>query len=112
MPSKFDFNPALPHPIKWSVGENKYDNEGDWPSQLGLQIPLESIPGFCNYLMNLMDKKEKVTTGTVWNYEKNEEVEVDVVWVNGKGKNGSYGSFGSINPQKIEPSQSSGELPF
>ena len=36
--NEFKFDAALPHPIRWSVGENKYDTEGDWPSQLGLQI--------------------------------------------------------------------------
>ena len=55
--NEFKFDAALPHPIRWSVGENKYDTEGDWPSQLGLQIPTESITPFCNYLMSLLDEE-------------------------------------------------------
>ena len=100
--NEFKFDAALPHPIRWSVGENKYDTEGDWPSQLGLQIPTKSITPFCNYLMSLLDEEGKISTGKVWDHDKKAEVEVDVVWINGKGKEGQYGSFGNINPQKTE----------
>ena len=120
--NEFKFDAALPHPIRWSVGENKYDTEGDWPSQLGLQIPTESITPFCNYLMSLLDEEGKISTGKVWDHDKKAEVEVDVVWINGKGKDGQYGSFGNINPQKTEAQrqaqdvrnfpQTSEEIPF
>ena len=119
--NEFKFDAALPHPIRWSVGENKYDTEGDWPSQLGLQIPTECITPFCNYLMSLLDEEGKISTGKVWDHDKKAEVEVDVVWINGKGKEGQYGSFGNINPQKTEAQRrdqeirktiSSEEIPF
>ncbi len=119
--NEYKFQPALPHPITWSVGKNQYDTEGDWPSQLGLKIPAESITPFCNYLMSLLDDPNKVVDGTVWNYEQQKEIEVKVVWVNGKGKEGQYGSFGNINPQKTEAqrqaldgrrSSDSEEIPF
>ena len=119
--NEFKFDAALPHPIRWSVGENKYDTEGDWPSQLGHQIPTESITPFCNYLMSLLDEEGKISTGKVWDHDKKAEVEVDVVWINGKGKEGQYGSFGNINPQKTEAQRrdqeirktiSSEEIPF
>ena len=118
--NEYKFQPALPHPITWSVGQNKYDTEGDWPSQLGLKIPAESITPFCNYLMSLLDDPDKVVDGTVWNYEQQKVIEVKVVWVNGKGKEGQYGSFGNINPQKTEAQlqaqdgrrSSSEEIPF
>lgn len=120
--NEFKFDAALPHPIRWSVGENKYDTEGDWPSQLGLQIPTKSITPFCNYLMSLLDEEGKISTGKVWDHDKKAEVEVDVVWINGKGKEGQYGSFGNINPQKTEAQrqaqdvrnfpQTSEEIPF
>ena len=76
--NEFKFDAALPHPIRWSVGENKYDTEGDWPSHLGLQIPTESITPFCNYLMSLLDEEGKISTGKVWDHDKKAEVEVDV----------------------------------
>ena len=120
--NEYKFQPALPYPIKWSTGENSYDEEGKFPQQLALAIPVESIPAFCDYLMSLGDTNEKIKTGKVWDFSKKEEVEVDVVWINGKGKDGQYGSFGSINPQKTEAQrqaqdvrnfpQTSEEIPF
>ena len=98
----YKFDPALPYPIKWSVGENSYDEDGKFPSQLALAIPIESIPAFCDYLMSLGDNRDKVKTNKVWDFSKKEEVEVDVVWINAKGKDGNYGAFGNINPQKTE----------
>jgi len=98
----YKFDPALPYPIKWSVGENSYDEDGKFPSQLALAIPIESIPAFCDYLMSLGDNRDKVKTNKVWDFSKKEEVEVDVVWINAKGKDGTYGAFGNINPQKTE----------
>ena len=119
--NEYQFQPALPYPIKWSTGENSYDEEGKFPQQLALAIPVESIPAFCDYLMSLGDTSEKIKTGKVWDFSKKEEVEVDVVWINGKGKEGQYGSFGNINPQKTEAQRrdqeirqtlSSEEIPF
>ena len=98
----YKFDPALPYPINWSVGENSYDEDGKFPSQLALAIPIESIPAFCDYLMSLGDNRDKVKTNRVWDFSKKEEVEVDVVWINAKGKDGNYGAFGNINPQKTE----------
>ena len=118
----FKFQPALPYPIKWSVSENTYDEEGKFPQQLAQAIPVASIPAYCDYLMSLGDANEKIKKGKVWDFSKNEEVEVDVVWINGKGKEGQYGSFGNINPQKTEAQrqaqdvrnfpQTSEEIPF
>ena len=117
----FKFDAALPHPIKWTVGENSYDEDGKFPQQLALAIPVESIPAFCDYLMSLGDTRDKIKTGKVWDFKNNEEVQVDVVWLNAKGKEGQYGSFGNINPQKTEAQRealeaqklsSSQEIPF
>jgi len=103
----FKFDAALPHPIKWTVSENSYDDDGKYPRQISLAIPVNSIPAFCDYLMSLGDTKEKIKTGKVWDFERKEEVEVDVVWMNGKGKEGQYGDFGNINPQKTEAQRES-----
>jgi hypothetical protein len=70
--------------------------------------------------MSLLDEEGKISTGKVWDHDKKAEVEVDVVWINGKGKDGQYGSFGNINPQKTEAQRqaqdgrrsSSEEIPF
>ena len=107
MPSNNQFQPALTHQIKWSVGENKYNEDGKNPKQLTLTIPVDSIIDLSNHLMALRDDPSKVKDGKIWNYEKNEEEVVDVVFINAKGKEGQYGDFGNINPQKIDT-----EIPF
>lgn len=104
MPTRSDykFDAALPHPVKWTVQENQFDDDGKYPKQMSLAVPVASIPALCDYLMSLGDTAEKIKTGKVWDYSNNQEIEVDVVWINGKGKDGQYGDFGTINPQKTE----------
>tara|TARA_Y100001963_G_scaffold154174_1_gene242396 strand:+ start:547 stop:918 length:372 start_codon:yes stop_codon:yes gene_type:complete len=104
MPTRSDykFDAALPHPIKWTVQENQFDDDGKYPKQMSLAVPVASIPALCDYLMSLGDTAEKIKTGKVWDYSNNQEIEVEVVWINGKGKDGQYGDFGTINPQKTE----------
>ena len=118
----FEFQPALPYPIKWSTGENSFDEDGKFPQQLALAIPVESIPSFCDYLMSLGDQNAKCKQVKVWVFSKKDEVEIDVVWINAKGKDGTTrnGAFGNINPQKTEAQRqaqdgrrsSSEEIPF
>ena len=102
--NEYKFHPALPYPIKWSTGDNTFDDSEKNPKTIGLAIPVESIPAFCDYLMSLGDNREKVKAGKVWDFSKKEEVEVDVVWINAKGKDGTTrnGAFGNINPQKTQ----------
>ena len=107
MPNYNKYEPALKHPIKWSVGENNFDDSDQNPKSLSLFIPVESIQDLTNHLMNLMDDSSKLKKGKVWDFENKEEIEVDGVYLNAKGKNGEYGDFGNINPKKI-----STELPF
>jgi len=107
MPSSNQFQPALTHQIKWSVGENQYNEDGKNPRQLTLTIPVESIIDLSNHLMALRDDESKVTEGKVWDYDKKEEKRVDVIKLYAKGKEGQYGDFGNINPQKIDT-----EVPF
>ena len=45
--------------------------------------------------MKLVDTK--TTKGKVWDFSKNDEVEVEGVYINAKGKEGKYGDFGNIN---------------
>ena len=51
-----EFKPALPKQGKWSVGENRFDEEGQNPKSLSIFIPEDSIDGFCRYVQNLRSK--------------------------------------------------------
>ena len=96
-----EFKSALPYPLKWNVGENKFDEDGKWPLSLALQIPIESIDAFVEYLMDLKREGKKAKK-TSWDFSQNKEVEVEVVYINGKGRDGEWGKYGNINPRKID----------
>ena len=105
-----DFKAALPRVIKWSVSENKFDEDGKAPKSLSLFVPLESVHAFAQYLMNLADDSSKTKTGKVWDYSTQAEVEVQGVYVSAKGREGrDGGAFGNINPAANAPST---EVPF
>jgi hypothetical protein len=96
-----DFNPALPIQLKWSVNENKFDDNGKNPLALSLFIPAESAFALAQLIMDSAEDLAKTKTAKVWDYTKNEEVEVQGFYINGKGKQGRDGdgsSFGNINP--------------
>lgn len=93
-----DFKAALPKPVKWSTGENRYDNGGKQPRSLSLFIPRESAAAFAQYIINSADDDDRQRTGKIWDYAKKEEVEVEGFYINGKGKEGRGGDFGTINP--------------
>jgi hypothetical protein len=113
-----DFKGALPSVIKWSVGENKFDEDGSNPKSLGLFIPAASIDALATHLSAMAADSAKLKTGKIWDYNKNEEVEVSGVYLNAKGKTGEYGDFGNINPVALgnAPTQqqpvTSEDLPF
>ena len=102
-----DFNPALPKQGTWSVGDNKYDQDGKNPKQLTVFLPLESVHAFANHLMNMADDNSKVKKGKVYNYATQQKDEVDGIYLNLKGKAGNDGAFGNINPAALN----SGEAP-
>ena len=110
------FKAAMPYPIKFSTSENEYEDQEKYPKTLSLFIPVESVSGFCDHLMKLVDTKQK--KGKVWDFSKNEEVEVDGIYINAKGKEGRYGDFGNINLRLIENSEAKitlneeDEIPF
>jgi len=96
-----DFNPALPIQLKWSVNENKFDDNGKNPLALSLFIPAESAFALAQLIMDSTEDPSKTKTAKVWDYTKNEEVAVQGFYINGKGKQGRDGdgsSFGNINP--------------
>ena len=98
-----EFVPAFPFPIKWSTGENTFEDSERNPKTMGLAIPVESIPAVISHLMALEADTSKHKQGKVWSKENGEEKK-SVVYLNGKGKesNDGYGCFGNINPRKIE----------
>ena len=93
-----EFNAALPSVIKWSVGQNKYDQDGSNPKSLSLFIPKESIAAFAAHVTAMGLDPEKVRSGKIWDYTANAEVEVDGIYLNAKGKTGQFGDFGNLNP--------------
>ena len=68
-----DFNPALPLPIKWNIGDDRF-NEGQ--QVLNLTIPVDSVPYLTEHLMNLIDKKAK--DGEVYDFNKKEKLKLNV----------------------------------
>ena len=106
-----DFQAALPFPIKWAVNENKFDSDGKNPLSLSVFVPAESAFALAQFLLDTAEDPAKTKTAKVWDYSKNEEVEVQGFYINGKGKPGRDGdrtSYGSINPAK--PANSSSNL--
>ena len=106
-----DFQAALPFPIKWAVNENKFDDNGKNPLSLSVFVPAESAFALAQFLLDTAEDPAKTKTAKVWDYSKNEEVEVQGFYINGKGKPGRDGdrtSYGSINPAK--PANSSSNL--
>ena len=103
------FKPATPYPIKYSTSDNEYEDQEKYPKTLSLFIPVESVSGFCDHLMKLVDTK--TTEGKVWDYSQNKEIEVEGIYINAKGKVGKYGDFGNINLNFIEPTTGD-DIPF
>lgn len=103
-----DFNPAIPVAIKWSTADNRYDANGKNPRQVSLFIPLESIEPFAAYLNALAKDSDKIKKSKVWNYVDSCEIEVEGIYINGKGREGQYGDYGTINPAAVD----NDNLPF
>ena len=100
------FNPALPLPIKQSIGDDRF-NEGQ--QVLSLTIPVDCVPYLTEHLMNLVDQKAK--DGEVYDFNKKEKVKTQCIQIYSKAMDGQFGIFGNINPQKLEQEVNE-ELPF
>ena len=90
-----DFKPQLPKQGKWSVGDNRFDTDGKNPKQLAIFIPEESLDAFFAYLQS---QRGNLKSGKCYNYQTQENEDVQGVYFNFKGKVGSDGAFGNINP--------------
>ena len=89
------FEPLLPKQGKWSVGDNRFDTDGKYPKQLMVFIPEESLDAFFAYLQS---QRGNLKPGKCYNYKTETNDEVQGVYFNFKGKVGSDGAFGNINP--------------
>jgi len=101
------FNPALPLPIKWSIGDDRF-NEGQ--QVLNLTIPVDSVTHLIDHLQNLVNTKAK--DGEVYDFKTKKKVKTQCVQIFSKAMDGQYGVFGNINPQKIEDAPQIDELPL
>jgi hypothetical protein len=106
-----DFKAALPIPLKWSTSDNRYDQTGKQPRALSLFIPRDSAVALAQYIMNSADDNERQKTGKVWDYDKKAEVEVEGFYINGKGREGNGGDFGTINPASTKWLNGPQEIP-
>ena len=102
-----EFNPALPLPIKWNIGDDRF-NEGQ--QVLSLTIPVDSVTHLIDHLQNLVNTKAK--DGEVYDFNKKDKVQTQCIQIYSKAMEGKYGTWGNINPQKIENAPSTNDLPF
>ena len=108
-----EFKAALPRAVKWSTGENRYDTAGKQPRSLNLFVPLESAYAFAQYIINTADDTTRHKSGKIWDYDTKAEVEVQGIYINGKGREGRDGDFGTINPASSKwQNESSDPMPF
>ena len=68
-----EFNPALPLPIKWNIGDDRF-NEGQ--QVLSLTIPVDSVTHLIDHLQNLVNTKAK--EGEVYDFAKKEKVSISL----------------------------------
>ena len=97
--SQQEFNPALPLPVKFTV------NDGRFGPQLSLFIPTESVTHLMDHFQNLVNTK--TAQGEVYDFNQKKKVKTQGIYINAKALEGDFGSFGNINPQKIENAPSS-----
>ena len=93
-----NFQPVLPHPIKWSSGINPF-GDVDRPKQINLQIPVDSIDKFCEHLQALKNTETRHRSANGWDYDKGEKKQIKCVYLRSNGRAGiGDSSFGTINP--------------
>ena len=101
-----EFNQALPLPIKWNIGDDRF-NEGQ--QVLSLTIPVDSVTHLIDHLQNLVNTKAK--DADVYDFSKKDTVKTQCIQIYSKVMDGKYGPWGNINPQKINTGVNE-ELPF
>lgn len=93
-----EFKAALPIPVKWTVGDNQYNEAGTHPKVLTLTIPLESAHALANHIMSMAEDQAKHKQVKVWDMKTMSEIETTGITLSAKGKESPYGSIGMLNP--------------
>ena len=101
------FNPALPLPIKWSIGTDRFDPEKE---VLGLTIPVESVTYLIDHLKNLVNTK--ASEKKVYDFKQRKEIKTQCIQIYSKAMEGPYGVYGNINPQKVEDAPDLNQMAF
>ena len=101
------FNPALPLPIKWSIGTDRFDPEKE---VLALTIPVESVTSLIEHLTNLVNTKQ--VEKKVYDPKIGKSSEKPCIMLYCKGTNGDYGLYGSFSPLKIEDAPDLNQMEF
>ena len=103
-------NFALPLPIKWSVGKNKFNEENPNEPLLAIQVPVESVTSLIEHLTNLVNTKQ--VTKPVYDPKVKKSDDKPCVMLYCKGTNGDYGLYGSFSPLKIEDAPDLNQMEF
>ncbi len=103
-------NFALPLPIKWSVGKNKFNEENPDEPLLSIQVPVESVTSLIEHLTNLVNTKQ--VTKAVYDPKVKKSDDKPCVMLYCKGTNGDYGLYGSFSPLKIEDAPDLNQMEF
>lgn len=102
-----EFENALPLPINFTVGDNKYENSKDrFPRRFNIFVPLESIDALCSHFQALKEDQSRHKEGNVFDMRENTKVRVKGVYLSANGKKNTFdndeddfGAFGSVNPR-------------
>ena len=103
-------NFALPLPIKWSVGKNKFNEENPNEPLLAIQVPVESVTSLIEHLTNLVNTKQ--VTKAVYDPKVKKSNDKPCVMLYCIGTNGDYGLYGSFSPLKIEDAPDLNQMEF
>ena len=104
-----EFENALPLPINFTVGDNKYENSRDrFPRRFNIFVPLESIDALCSHFQALKEDQSKHKEGNVFDMRERTKIRVQGVYISANGKKNTYdddeedyGAFGSVNPRML-----------
>ena len=104
-----EFENALPLPINFTVGDNKYENSRDrFPRRFNIFVPLESIDALCSHFQALKEDQSRHKEGNVLDMRENTKVRVQGVYLSANGKKNTFdndeddfGAFGSVNPRML-----------
>ena len=104
-----EFENALPLPINFTVGDNKYENSRDrFPRRFNIFVPLESIDALCSHFQALKEDQSKHKEGNVFDMRERTKIRVQGVYISANGKKNTYdddeedyGAFGSVNPRLL-----------